>query len=83
MDTRITQYKRKYFARMSAVLAAWGIASITAVIFADRLNSFQMSGFPLGFWFANGGVILFFVILAFIYRALMNRLDKKFELQDQ
>jgi len=33
----------------------------------------------LGFWFAQQGSIYIFVLLIFVYVALMNRLDKKYK----
>ncbi|MGB1862588.1 MAG: DUF4212 domain-containing protein, partial [Flavobacteriaceae bacterium] len=39
-------------------------------------------GFPLGFWFAQQGSIYIFVILIFIYVYLMNKLDKKHNLEE-
>jgi putative solute:sodium symporter small subunit len=45
---------------------------------ADTLDAVRLGGFPLGFWFANQGSLVTFVVLIFVYVALMNRLDKKF-----
>ena len=52
------------------------------IVFADALNEFQLGGFPLGFWFAHQGAIYTFVILIFVYVYLMNRLDKKFDVDE-
>ncbi|MDH5590346.1 MAG: DUF4212 domain-containing protein, partial [Gemmatimonadota bacterium] len=38
--------------------------------------------FPLGFWFAQQGSIYVFVILIFVYVALMNRLDREFDVDE-
>ena len=43
-----------------------------------QLNTIQIGGFKLGFWFAQQGSIYVFVILIFVYVKLMNNLDKKF-----
>ena len=50
------------------------------ILFVDFMNQFQIGGFKLGFWFAQQGSIYVFVILIFVYIRLMNRLDKKFNL---
>ena len=42
---------------------------------ADWLNGFRLGGFPLGFWFAQQGSIMVFVVLILIYALLLNRLD--------
>ena len=49
---------------------------------AETLNQFHIGGFPLGFWFAHQGAIYTFVILIFVYVYLMNRLDKKFDVDE-
>ena len=48
----------------------------------DYLNQFMLGGFPLGFWFAQQGAIYIFVILIFVYVFLMNRLDKKYKVDE-
>lgn len=52
------------------------------IVFAESLNQFQLGGFPLGFWFAHQGAIYSFVVIIFIYVYLMNRLDKKFDVDE-
>jgi putative solute:sodium symporter small subunit len=42
-----------------------------------------MSGFKLGFWFAQQGAIYGFVVIIFVYVFLMNRLDKKYNLDEK
>ncbi len=65
---------------MTILLAAWAIFAFVLPIFlVERLNEQRLgaTGFPLGFWFGQQGSILAFVIIIFLYCALMNRLDKK------
>jgi hypothetical protein len=45
---------------------------------AERACASPGTGFPLGFWFAQQGAIYVFVVLIFVYVALMNRLDREF-----
>ena len=59
-------------------LAVWFTVSfLFGILLAAPLNQFHFMGFPLGFWFAHQGAIYIFVLLIFIYVYLMNRLDKK------
>jgi putative solute:sodium symporter small subunit len=37
----------------------------------------RVGGFPLGFWFAQQGSILVFVVLILIYALAMSRLDRQ------
>ena len=61
------------------LLAVWfGVSFVAGILIADQLDAVKLGGFPLGFWFANQGLLVVFVVLIFVYVALMNRLDKKF-----
>ena len=72
----IDRYWRKNVRIMAVLLVVWAIAGLgCGVLFADTLNRFQLGGFPLGFWFAQQGGILVFVLLILIYGLLLNRLD--------
>jgi putative solute:sodium symporter small subunit len=61
------------------LLSIWfAVSYLAGIMIADQLDTVRLGGFPLGFWFANQGSLVTFVVLIFIYVALMNRLDKKF-----
>jgi putative solute:sodium symporter small subunit len=65
------------------LLFIWFIVSFGAgILFAEDLNSIKLGGFKLGFWFAQQGSIYVFVVLIFVYVYLMNRLDKKFDVDE-
>lgn len=68
---------------LSILLSVWFIVSYgCGIIFAAQLNEFEIGGFPLGFWFAQQGAIYVFVVLIFVYVYLMNRLDKRFGVEE-
>ena len=68
---------------LGVLLSIWFIVSfLFGIVFAESLNQFKIAGFPLGFWFAHQGSIYTFVILIFIYVTLMNKLDKKFDVDE-
>ena len=53
------------------------------IFFAKQLNSIRiLGGYPLGFWFAQQGSIYTFVGLIFFYASRMNKLDQKFNVDD-
>ena len=61
------------------LLLIWFLVSFGAgVILKDALNTIKISGFKLGFWFAQQGSMYVFVVLIFVYVYLMNKLDKKY-----
>ena len=72
----IHRYWRKNVRVMAACLLVWAIAGLgCGVLFADVLNRFTVGGFPLGFWFAQQGSIVVFVLLILVYGLALNRLD--------
>lgn len=64
---------------LGILLFIWFFVSYgCGILFAESLNRVMIGGFPLGFWFAQQGAIYIFVVLIAVYVVLMNRLDKKF-----
>jgi putative solute:sodium symporter small subunit len=60
-------------------LSIWFFVSFVCGIMAvDELDAIRIGGFKLGFWFANQGSMIIFVILIWTYVWLMNRLDIKY-----
>lgn len=74
----LDDYWRKNLGVMRVLLAVWAFAGLgCGVLFADWLNALSIGGIPLGFWFAQQGSIIVFVVLILIYCVLLNRLDAK------
>ena len=64
-------------------LSIWFVVSfLFGIILVDQLNTISLGGYKLGFWFAQQGSIYVFVALIFFYAHRMNRLDKKFDLDE-
>ena len=73
----IARYWRKNVRVMTILLVVWAAAGLGAgILFADTLSDVSIGGFPLGFWFAQQGSILVFVLLILAYAIIMNRLDR-------
>jgi len=74
----LRRYWRANIKIMILLLGIWALVGLgCGVLFADRLNEIKVSGFPLGFWFAQQGSILVFVALILVYGLWLNRLDAK------
>ena len=72
-------YWRANLLIVGVLLAIWFVVSyLCGIVFVEALNRVTFFGFKLGFWFAQQGSIYIFVALIFIYVFLMNRLDRKF-----
>ena len=75
----LQEYWKKNLRLLAFLLSIWFFVSYgCAILFVDFLNSFQIGGFKLGFWFAQQGAMYVFVVLIFVYVRLMNKLDKKY-----
>ena len=62
---------------MSILLVVWFFSSYgLGILWVESLNEFSIGGFPLGFWFAQQGSILVFVVLILIYALAMGKLDR-------
>ena len=70
-------YWNKNFRYISILLSLWFIVSFgCGILFVEQLNTIQIGGFKLGFWFAQQGSIFGFVVIIFTYVFLMNKLDQ-------
>ena len=81
-DPRLEACLRRYWRRnvrlMVVLLLVWAFVGLgCGVLFADWLNQFHLGGFPLGFWFAQQGSILVFVLLILVYALAMRALDRR------
>lgn len=80
MHRLLERYWRSNIRLMGVLLAIWGAVGLgCGVLLADWLNQYRLpgTGFPLGFWFAQQGSILSFVVLILVYCIAMNRLDAR------
>ena len=74
----LEEYWRSNLRVMAVLLLVWAVSSFgCGILFADWLNQFTLplTGFPLGFWFAQQGSIVIFVLCILVYCIAMNRLD--------
>jgi putative solute:sodium symporter small subunit len=74
----IAAHWRRNVRLMGCLLALWAFVGLgCGVLLADWLNRWSLGGFPLGFWFAQQGSILVFVLLILVYALAMQRLDRR------
>lgn len=77
MNNKLKNYWRTNLIYLGILLAIWFIVSYGfGIIFKDALGT-------VGFWFAHQGSIYVFVVLIFVYVFLMNRLDKKYDVDEK
>lgn len=65
-------------------LVVWAICSFGfGIILRPLVAGIQFGGTDLGFWFAQQGAIISFIIVIFFYAFRMNKLDKDFGLDEE
>ena len=79
--TNQKKYWKENLKYLAILLTIWFMVSFGfGILLVEEMNTIKIGGFKLGFWFAQQGSIYVFVILIFLYILLMNKLDKKFNL---
>ena len=64
---------------MAGCLIVWALVSFGfGILLRPLLSGISVGGTDLGFWFAQQGSILTFIVLIFFYAFRMNALDRKF-----
>lgn len=83
-DTSAKAYWRANLCVLTCLLMIWAAVSFGgSILWVDQLNAFSIGGFKLGFWLAQQGSIVVFFLLILAYVLLMNRLDRKYDLQEE
>jgi len=83
-DLSMQKYWKTNITYVGSLLAVWFVVSyVFGILLVEPLNGIRVGGFKLGFWFAQQGSIYVFVVLIFVYVWLMNRLDRKFDVDEK
>ena len=80
VQVALERYWRSNVRIMAALLVVWAFVSFgCGILWVEWLNQFRLpgTGFPLGFWFAQQGSIVVFVLCILVYCLAMNRLDAR------
>jgi len=84
MDAQKAQaYWKENITTIMQLMAVWFVVSYgCGILFVDLLDTIQIAGFKLGFWFAQQGSMYVFMILIFIYAKRMNAIDEKYDVTE-
>lgn len=76
-------YWKANISLLKKLLLVWFVASFGfGILLVDLLNMISIGGVKLGFFFAQQGSIYVFVLLIFVYVRQMNKIDRKFNVQE-
>jgi len=67
----------------TVTLVIWALVSFGAAFFVESLNTVVIFGFPLGYYMGAQGSLIVFVVLIFNYSSMMNKIDRKYNLQEE
>lgn len=80
---KLKAYWKKNLSVIRNILIIWFVVSyLFGILFYDALNAIKIGGYGLGFWFANQGSEIIFVILIFVYTSIMNKVDRDFDVHE-
>lgn len=83
-ESQREQYWRRNLKLMAVLLSIWFTVSfVFGILLVEPLNNIVILGFPLGFWFAQQGSIMTFVVLIGVYVWRMDRLDDEYGVGQQ
>ncbi|TNF60248.1 MAG: DUF4212 domain-containing protein [Rhodobacteraceae bacterium] len=65
-------------------LVIWALVSLGfGIVLRPLLSGIAIGGTDLGFWFAQQGSIIIFILLIFNYARYMNKLDRQYGVDEQ
>ncbi|WP_260291789.1 DUF4212 domain-containing protein [Sedimenticola hydrogenitrophicus] len=68
---------------ISISLVIWAVCSYGfGIILRPALSGIKIGGTDLGFWFAQQGSMIVFLVLIFFYAYKMNQLDRQFDVHE-
>lgn len=69
---------------LTILMSIWFFVSfLMGIVFVDQLDNIRFAGFKLGFWISQQGSIFIYVLLVYLYLKAMDKLDKKYKLDDE
>jgi putative solute:sodium symporter small subunit len=78
------EYWRRNLRLMTILLTIWFVVSfVLGIMLAEPLNEIVIGGFGVGFWFAQQGSIIVFVILIYVYAKRMDAIDAEFGVDER
>ncbi|MFP4125692.1 MAG: DUF4212 domain-containing protein [Alphaproteobacteria bacterium] len=77
-------YWRANIRLVRTLLVIWALVSFGfGILLRPLLSGIPIGGADLGFWFAQQGSILTFLVLIFFYAIRMNQLDRQYGVDEE
>jgi putative solute:sodium symporter small subunit len=83
VEEKAQAYWRKNISLILVLLSIWALVSyVCGILLAVPLQDVTIGSLPFGFWFAQQGSIMTFMVLILIYAVTMDRIDREFDLNE-
>ncbi len=79
---KLEAYHRENVQIIAVLLVIWALVSYGGVLIAKPLSGISFLGFPLHYWVSAQLSVITFVVEIFVYASLMNKLDKKYGVEE-
>jgi len=81
---RSNEYWSANIRLVTVCLVIWAVVSFGfGIVLRPLLSGIPVGGTDLGFWFAQQGSILVFLALIFFYAIRMNKIDRRYGVEEQ
>ena len=82
-DTSGMAYWKANIRLITICLVIWAVCSYGfGILLRPMLSGIAVGGSDLGFWFAQQGSMIVFLVLVFYYAYKMNQLDRQFDVHE-
>lgn len=79
----LDRYWGEHVRLVAILMAIWFLVSFGAMFIVHTLNKVTfLTGFPLGYYMGSQGSITVFWILIFVYAKFMDKLDRKYGVEE-
>ena len=83
-DASSNEYWDSNIRTIKLCLVIWALVSFGfGIVLRPLLSGVKIGGTDLGFWFAQQGSIIVFLVLIFFYAFRMNALDRKYGVDEE
>jgi len=83
-DSNAQKYWKANTNLITTLLIIWALVSLVfGILLAPALSNVYLGQLSLGFWFAQQGAMIVFVILIFVYAWQMDKIDQKYGMHDK
>jgi len=65
------------------IVVLWFLSWVVPLVLHYPLNAVVLFGFPMSYWFAGQGSLAIFIVLIVWYAVAMNKIDRKYGLQEE